>query len=184
MKTQQLYEKYYNMYLKLIKKKYHLKSEKSIAILVEKYPQNDDLKKLKKVSDASVPVIKQIKAKEIEQKDVQAFLDTNRSIADKLNNRINISFKKEDYHEYLHELATKKVNKCVGFNKVRKGQFITYNLGGGFTNTKYTWYCEECGKEWFSREQAKRCRNRGHVSRYYNKINKRYEHTYGSGHLY
>jgi len=51
-------------------------------------------------------------------------------------------------------------------NLVIKGYHITYPIGGGFYNDKFTWICAECGKEWFSKNQAENCRNRNHTSFY------------------
>jgi len=51
-------------------------------------------------------------------------------------------------------------------NKIKKGRKIEYWRMGERTE-KYTWICCECGLEWFSKEQARYCRKRGHVKSYY-----------------
>lgn len=55
----------------------------------------------------------------------------------------------------------------IKMNKVLKGGKYYYNIGV-YTAEKYTWICAECGLEWFSREEARRCASRGHVSSYRN----------------
>ena len=52
-------------------------------------------------------------------------------------------------------------------NKVKKGNKIHYRKMG-YDNEKFTWYCTECGLEWFARGQASSCGSRNHAPSYRN----------------
>ena len=42
-------------------------------------------------------------------------------------------------------------------NKVKKGQTYTHEGWFGKVETRFTWICAECGREWYYRNYAQRC---------------------------
>ena len=64
---------------------------------------------------------------------------------------------------YYHERG----ENVVKINKVKKGNLYHYNKWG-YNVEKYTWYCAECGLEWFSRGEASSCASRSHRPAYNN----------------
>jgi len=54
------------------------------------------------------------------------------------------------------------------YKHVIKGREIDFVTRLGYTDTKFTWICSDCGRVWLSREQALQCRTRKHVDAYIN----------------
>jgi hypothetical protein len=66
--------------------------------------------------------------------------------------------------ERIEKVAIKYFNRFGKDRKgkVKKGSLIDYSIGD-YETQKFTWICDKCGKEYFSRNQAQECRARGHA---------------------